>query len=203
MWSLIFIYDGFYQEALWLLAAAALIDSVDGALARKVDVKKRVPRIDGALLDNIIDYLTWTVAPLFWGYATLDIPIWILLICAIASAFGFANVEAKTGDHYFLGFPSYWNIVVFYLFLLDLPVTFATGILLAFALLTLVPVKFIYPSRSTALKPLTVILSLLYIFQLGLLLYLFDESPGALVYSSFIFPVYYFGLSFYVNMKPN
>ena len=29
--------------------------------------------------------------------------------------------DAKTEDHYFLGFPSYWNVVAFYAVVLDLP----------------------------------------------------------------------------------
>ena len=38
----------------------------------------------------------------------------------MASAFTFANVNMKTADGYFLGFPAIWNLVVFYLVILGL-----------------------------------------------------------------------------------
>ena len=201
LWALVLIYDGFYQEAIWVLAVSAIIDSIDGALARLSGTKKHAPRIDGALMDNIIDFLTWTVAPLFWIYATMDLPIWVLLTCSVASAFGFSNVQAKTEDHFFQGFPSYWNIVVFYIYLLELPSVFASGVLLMFAVVTFLPVKFLYPSRTDFLRPLTLGLGTLFMLQLVALMYYFDESPVLLIYSSFIFPFYYFGLSFYMNLK--
>jgi phosphatidylcholine synthase len=201
LWALILIYDGFYQKALWVLVASAVVDSVDGALARLAETKKHAATIDGALMDNVVDFLTWTAAPLLWIYATMQLPAWVLLICAIASAFGFSNAQAKTDDHFFLGFPSYWNIVVFYLFLLNLPVAFASAILLMFAFTIFVPVKFVYPTRTPFLRSLTLILGLVFVLQFLSLIYFFDESPPLLIYTSFLFPFYYFGLSFYLNIK--
>lgn len=203
LWALILIFDGYFQEALYLLAAAAIVDSVDGALARLADTKKFGARIDGALMDNIIDFLNWTIIPLLWIYATMHLPIWVLLICAIASIFGFTNTQAKTEDHFFLGFPSYWNIVVLYIYLLHLSGGLASAILLFFAAVTFLPVKFIYPSRTKFLRPLTTFLGIVYVLQLLALLYYFDAAAPLLVYSSFAFPFYYFGLSFYVNWRPS
>ncbi|MDR8393129.1 CDP-alcohol phosphatidyltransferase family protein [Aliifodinibius sp. S!AR15-10] len=201
LWSIILIYDGYYQHALWVLALSVFIDSIDGTLARAFDITKEAPKIDGALMDNIIDFVTWTIAPLFWAYAAMLIPLWVVMICAICSILGFSNTRAKTSDDFFLGFPSYWNIVVLYLFLLDLPLTFSSAVLLLFAAATLIPVKFIYPTKTVHFKTLTILLGSLFFLQLLLLLYLFDESPPLLIYSSFLFPVYYFGLSFYLNVK--
>lgn len=201
LWAMVLIYDGFFQEAIWVLAASAIIDSIDGYLARLTQAQKNAPKIDGGLMDNIIDFVTWTIAPLLWIYATIQLPVWVLLVCAIASAFGFSNTFAKTKDYFFLGFPSYWNIVAFYIYLLELPVGFASAILLMFAFVTFVPVKFVYPSRTPFLRPLTLGLAGLFILQLLALIYFFDESPVLLIYSSFIFPFYYFGLSFYLNLK--
>lgn len=201
LWALILTYNGYYQETVWVLAIAAIIDSVDGALARLVETKQHAPIIDGALMDNIVDFITWTIAPLLWIFATMSIPVWVLLICAVSSVFGFANTNAKTEDHFFLGFPSYWNIVVFYIFLLNLPTIFASAILLTFAFVTFLPIKFVYPSRTEFLRPLTLILGTIFAFQLLAMLYYFDHSAPLLIYSSFIFPFYYFGLSFYVNLK--
>lgn len=201
LWAILLTFDGFYKEAVWVLGAAVFVDAIDGTLARYVDIKNSAPKVDGALLDNIIDFITWTIAPLVWIYAALQIPAWVLFICAISSAFGFSNTQAKTSDNYFLGFPSYWNIVVFYIFLLNLPVTFASAILLIFAITTFLPIKFIYPSRTSFLKKLTLILGSVFALQLIALMILFQESPLYLIYSSFIFPIYYFSLSFYLNFK--
>ncbi|MGK7371162.1 MAG: CDP-alcohol phosphatidyltransferase family protein [Candidatus Halalkalibacterium sp. M3_1C_030] len=201
LWAILLTFDGFYKEAIWVLGAAVFVDAIDGSLARFVDIKRTAPKIDGALMDNIIDFITWTVAPLVWIYATMQVPMWVLFICAISSAFGFSNIEAKTSDNYFLGFPSYWNIVVFYIFLLNLPVNFASAILLIFAITTFLPIKFIYPTRTSHLKILTLILGSIFALQLIALMILFQESPLYLIYSSFIFPMYYFSMSFYLNFK--
>jgi len=201
LWAIILIYDGFYQEAIWVLAISAIVDSIDGALARLTGTKEYAPKIDGALMDNIIDFITWTIAPLLWIYATMQIPVWVLVVCATASVFGFSNTKAKTDDHFFQGFPSYWNIVVFYIFLLELPVAFASGILLMFAFVTFLPVKFLYPTRTPFLRPLTIGLGTLFTLQFIALMYYFDESAPWLIYTSFLFPFYYFGLSFYLNLK--
>lgn len=201
LWSIILIFDGFFQEAIWVLCAAALVDSVDGALARAVDIHSNAPRYDGALMDNIIDFITWTVAPLAWLYALMQFPAWVLLICAFASIFGFTNVEAKTEDNFFTGFPSFWNIVVLYIYLLDISIPIASAILIGFAITIFLPVKFIYPSKTDHFKVSILTLGALYVLQLLAMIILFDQTPLWLVYSSFLFPVYYFGASFYVQLK--
>lgn len=201
LWAIILIFEGYFQEAIWVLCAAAIIDSVDGALARSVDIHSTAPRIDGALMDNIIDFVTWTIGPLVWIYATIQVPAWVLMICAFASIFGFTNVAAKTDDNFFTGFPSFWNIVVLYIYLLDISAPIASIILLGFAVTTFLPVKFIYPSKTDYFKTSMLILGALYVFQLLAIIILFDQSPAWLIYSSFLFPIYYFSASFYVQLK--
>ena len=46
---------------------------------------------------------------------------WVLVVALVASAYGFCQMPAKTTDGYFVGFPSYWNIVAFYLYVLQMP----------------------------------------------------------------------------------
>src|SRR5699024_292389 len=65
------------------------IDSIDGTLARQIQIKVHAPQIDGGLMDNIVDFTTWTIAPLFWLYGTMHLPVWVLIVCATASLFGF------------------------------------------------------------------------------------------------------------------
>ena len=48
---------------LWLYATV-VIDASDGWFARRLVVVRRVPAIDGTLLDNIVDYLTFVFVQL-------------------------------------------------------------------------------------------------------------------------------------------
>src|SRR5699024_3235136 len=156
----------------------------------KLQVKIRAPLIDGALMDNITDFLTWTIVPLVWIYATMEIPLWVLMVCAVASLFGFTHKEAKSEDDFFTGFPSFWNIVVLYLYLLHFSATVASVILLFFAVATFLPIKFIYPSKNSFLRTLTLTLGAIYTLHLLALIILFDQASLLLIYSSFIFPIY-------------
>ena len=66
---------------LWLLLAA-FIDSIDGALARAAKVKTALPRFDGALLDNIVDYLTYVVVPAVFLYVAVPLPRHLAAVAA-------------------------------------------------------------------------------------------------------------------------
>lgn len=201
VWALIVTVNGEYQTALWLLSVTVVIDSIDGTLARKFEVKKTAPNIDGTLLDNIVDYLTWTIVPLIWAYYVLHLSLIVSLICVVASLFGFSNLNAKTPDHYFLGFPSYWNLVIFHLFTLNASPIVSDIVLFIGAVLVFIPLKWVYPSRTAILQKLTLALSGIYGIQLILLVYLFNNSPAWLIYSALVFPAYYLLLTVYLNIK--
>jgi phosphatidylcholine synthase len=109
-----------FRGSFIMMAVATAVDSSDGVLARALEVKTRIPNFDGALLDNIVDYLTYVVAPAYLMLCAGVLPagIWGYTVAAailLSSAYGFCQTNAKTPDHYFLGFPSYWNLVAFYL----------------------------------------------------------------------------------------
>src|SRR5688500_11111954 len=128
------------------------VDATDGVLARAARVSVRLPWFDGAKLDDIADYLAYVFVPALFVWRALLVPdAWTIPVAAamlLASAYGFNRDDAKTEDHFFTGFPSYWNIVVFYLLLAGLPSTVNAAILVALALLVFVPIKYIYPSRT-------------------------------------------------------
>src|SRR5262245_37041622 len=48
-----------------LMLIATLIDATDGTLARAIKIKDVLPQFDGRRLDDIVDFLTYTVMPLF------------------------------------------------------------------------------------------------------------------------------------------
>ncbi|MBK2124579.1 CDP-alcohol phosphatidyltransferase family protein, partial [Fangia hongkongensis] len=100
------------------IVIAVLIDAVDGTLARRVDIKKLAP-LDGSLMDNIIDFVNYAVVPSVWVYITDIVPdslkIISVIIIILASCYQFCQLDAKTEDHFFKGFPSYWNLAIYYL----------------------------------------------------------------------------------------
>jgi len=201
MYALIAIHHGQLQMALWMLGLSVFIDSIDGTLARLWDTKTRASLYDGALMDNIIDYVTWTILPLYWAYVAIGIPVWILLVASTASVLGFSNSEAKTDDYFFKGFPSYWNFVVLYCYLFNVSPTLTTILLIICTILVFIPLRYVYPSRTKFMQKTTLTFGTIYIIQLIAILYYFGDSPSWLVYSSLVFPIYYVILSLYLNIR--
>src|SRR5205823_3206518 len=109
--------------------------ATDGWFARRVRVKEVLPGFDGRRLDDLIDFQTYTSLPLLLIWRANLLPDgfgWCLLFPLLASAYGFCQVSAKTDDGYFLGFPSYWNLVAFYLYALNLPGWVSIALLVLF-----------------------------------------------------------------------
>jgi len=200
-WSLLMILEGEAAYSLWLLALAAAIDSIDGTLARKANVTLHTPHIDGALLDNLVDYITWVFLPVIWGYVFLNIPFIVCSIVVLASLFGFSHTQSKTEDNFFRGFPSYWNLLILYLYVFDTEAWLSSLILVLFALLVLAPVKLIYPSRTTVLKKTTLVLSIPFSIMIIAMLALLDETPLWISSGSLYYPLYYTVLSFYLQKE--
>jgi phosphatidylcholine synthase len=123
---------------------------------------------------------------------------WAMLI---SSGYGFSNLKAKTSDHFFTGFPSYWNIVVLYLFLLQLSPDVNALILLGFAAMVFVPIRYIYPSRTSVLPRTTNLLGVAWGAAMLVILWRYPLVSSTLVLASLAYPVYYFALSFAVHAR--
>ena len=141
-----------FINALWLMGIAIMIDAIDGTLARFFNVKKLAPKIDGALLDNIVDFLNYVITPCFFLLIEphmLDKPYeWLVLTCVLlSSTYQFTQNDAKTADHFFKGFPCYWNIVIFYLFIFNTPSLLNAIVLIGLSIMVFIPIKYVYPSR--------------------------------------------------------
>ncbi len=145
------IYQHQFVTAFWLMGLTIFIDAIDGTFARLFRVKKELPKVDGTLLDNIVDYFNYVMVPAFFLLINGLLPeAWRLFgagIIVLASAYQFCQIDAKTSDHFFKGFPSYWNIVVFYLFIWSAPPLINLAIIITLTLLIFVPIKYVYPSR--------------------------------------------------------
>jgi phosphatidylcholine synthase len=107
----------------WMLITL-LIDGVDGPIARALEVERIIPRIDGFLLDLIIDYVTCVIVPACFMYAFGVVPannwgIAVLCVMVLTSAIWFSRKDMMTEDNWFRGFPAAWNIMAPIMWLLD------------------------------------------------------------------------------------
>jgi phosphatidylcholine synthase len=178
------------------------VDGLDGTLARMFKVKGALPGFDGALLDNIVDYLNYVIVPALLLYqAELLPPTWDLIgaaLIALSSAYQFCQSDAKTEDNYFKGFPSYWNVVVFYLFFLGLAGWLNFGLIALLTALIFIPIKYIYPSRMSSHRRLTLGLTAIWALTILIALMQYPDPSLALLWFSLLYLVYYVGMSVYL-----
>ena len=136
---------------------AVVIDGTDGMMARAAEVKKVVPQFDGALLDNVVDFLMYVFVPAM-ALIYLDmLPEgydWVAAAPLMASGYGFCQADAKTPDSY-VGFPSYWNAIVGYLYVLSGGPVINAIVLIILSILVFVPIHYVYPTRTLMLRPVT------------------------------------------------
>lgn len=203
--ALVAIGEERYIWAFAWMGVTIAIDAVDGTLARVFNVKYYAPKIDGALLDNITDYFTYVIVPAFFVYQSGIIPgvlgVVSALAITLASAYQFCQSDAKTEDHYFTGFPSHWNVLVFYLFFMGLPAGVNLAIVLVLAVGVFVPVKYIYPSRTRAFRRVTLLLSTAWGILLLIFLLDYPQLNMGLLYASLVYVAYYFFISFYITWR--
>jgi phosphatidylcholine synthase len=206
------IYQQQFLLAFWLMAGAVIVDSVDGVLARWARVKTAVPQIDGALLDNILDYLNYVITPAFFLLVGNLLPLgWGFIGTSgvvLASAYQFTQPQAKTEDHFFKGFPSYWNIVVFYLFFWQTPPWLNLLIILILVVMVFVPIKYVYPSRldylthNRWLRRGMLLATLLWGAATAVLLWIYPDTSYLLVAFSMAYALFYAASSIYRTFVP-
>ncbi|HLF73377.1 MAG TPA: CDP-alcohol phosphatidyltransferase family protein [Anaerolineales bacterium] len=198
------VFEGNWRKAIIWIIVAMFVDGFDGMLARWFHVNEYAKTVDGGLLDNIIDYLNYVVvAALILIKAPGLLPPGFELAGAfsilLTSAYQFSQVDAKTDDqsYFFKGFPSVWNFLVIYMMLLGLNPWINLAVLVVCNILVFVPVKYLYPTRNTRLRRLTLGLTYLYgvIAIWGLLQY--PNVPQWVVWVSFGYLAYYAFLSFF------
>ncbi len=196
--------DASFRTAFLLMVVATVIDSTDGWFARKVNVRRYAPNFDGRRLDDLIDFHTYTTLPLLLLWRAEVLPAsqqaWLLLPL-LASAYGFCQTAAKTDDHYFLGFPSYWNVVAFYLYLLRWPSSLTLSVLIFFALLTFVPARYLYTSQRGPFSLLTNVLASAWAVCLLVLLWQWPQPSRTLLLASVSFPAYYLMVSWWITWR--
>jgi phosphatidylcholine synthase len=206
VWGLLAILAIFEQNwkmvFVWQLIAM-FVDGFDGMLARWFHVKEYAKGVDGGLMDNIIDYINYVLV------AALLLVKWpdlmpagfeVAAACSIllTSAYQFSQLDAKTSDdksYFFKGFPSVWNILVFYLIMVGLSPWANFLIVIICDILVFVPIKYVYPTRNTRLRKTTLSLSILYLVLCTWGLLQYPDVPKWVVWISLLYIVYYTVLS--------
>jgi phosphatidylcholine synthase len=195
-----------YATAFAWLAVAMFIDCTDGTLARRARVKAVLPYFDGSKLDDMVDYLTYVFVPVVLvvhaGLLPGGIPgLFIATLPLLASAYGFCNSEAKTPDHFFTGFPSYWNVVALYLFALGWPRWANVAVFVFLSAMVFVPIRYLYPSRTATLRAVTYVGGALWAVSVFVLLMQFPHPSRTLAVLSLLFPAYYVALSLWLHWR--
>ena len=208
--SLIAVLNNNQKEAFIWLGVAFLIDSIDGTLARKFNVKKNFPHIDGKMLDSIIDFFNYVIIPsimIYWfKYVPDQFIIIIPSILIFISIYSYVNLNVLTNDNYYNGFPAIWNVVVLYFYI------FGSSQMINFIILTLLillkfsPLKCIHPLRVNKLKYLSIFFTILW-FLMSALLVLIKQSDINPVYELFfmfswvVSNIYFISLSLFKTFR--
>src|SRR5262249_2193862 len=173
--------------------------------------KEVLPNFSGTHLDDLVDFLTYTCLPLLLLWRAEVLPpqlAWCWLVPLLASAYGFCQVAAKTADGYFLGFPSLWNVVALYLYLMQWPVELTVGVTWLLAFLTFVPSRYLYPSRGRGW--LNRVATWGGVVWAGVVLWIlarmvegdaFDEWTRWLALASLTYPAYYLAASWVISVR--
>ena len=196
--------DGRARSAFGWLAVAVLIDATDGMLARAARVKQTVPWFDGSKLDDLVDYFTFVIVPAVFVYQFQLMPASTSLLLTglmlMASGYGFCQAEAKTADFFFTGFPSYWNIVVFYLYAAQTPAWLNAGVVGLCVVLVFVPIRYVYPSRTVPFRRLSNGLGMVWTALVVVLIWQLPRPHPWLLGGSLFYPVYYVAVSVYLHL---
>jgi phosphatidylcholine synthase len=110
------VIEGHARAAILWLVGALVLDGVDGPLARKLDVRTRIPTLNGNSLDLVIDYFTCTIVPVAFLYR-FDIlpdktvgPVGFAML--FVGALWMARTDQETDDGWFNGFPAEFNMII-------------------------------------------------------------------------------------------
>ena len=192
---------GEFEEAILWMLLALFVDSVDGTLARRARVKELIPSFDGRTLDDIVDFLNYVIVPALFMIWAGSVPHWgWAALPVVASAYGFSQADAKTDDHFFLGFPSYWNVVAIYAYTLDVSGAAMVAWLVGLSVAVFVPLKYLYPSRMRFLFWTTNLGGLIWSWVVAFAI-AFPDRVGdfPLIKLSLLYPAYYVAVSIWLG----
>ena len=201
VFALIAAAEGEIRRSFLLLIATLVIDSTDGIMARRAKVRVVLPHFDGAMVDNVIDVLTFVWVPVFimWRADLLPHSLWLTLP-VLAALYAYGQTEMKTADAFFLGFPSYWNVIALYLYWLRPSAPAAVLMIVIPAVLTFIPTRYLYASKNRILWKTTWTLGAIWLLTVVVMLSQRAPSP-TLIWLSLFYPAYYMIASFTIDWR--
>jgi phosphatidylcholine synthase len=182
--ALIFATGGQWEAMFVCLGVAAIVDGIDGPLAREFQVAEVLPRWSGDTLDLVVDFVTYVFVPAYAiaasGLLPPELAIASGVVVVLTGALYFADRAMKTDDNYFRGFPALWNFAAFYLYVLEPSPWLSAALVIVLAVLSFAPIKFVHPLRVKHLRPLNIVLLVAWVL-LALDTVLMGLSPGPYV----------------------
>jgi phosphatidylcholine synthase len=149
------------------LGLALVIDGIDGTLARVANVAETASAIDGAVLDLVIDFLTYVLVPMvaLWRSDLMPVTLsfWLSVLVVFASGLYFANTRMKTKDYWFRGFPAIFNVLAIYLFVLRPPALVSATLILVATAGMFAPIVFVHPMRVKQLRVFNIVALLAFV----------------------------------------
>ena len=177
------VFNGQWREALLWLIVCQVLDGLDGPIARKMDVTIHAPRIDGHVLDLVVDYLTCVVVPVALlarlEMLPLHYEVWVAGAIFITSALWFARVDQETDDHWFNGFPAVWNLVVPSFLILGASQQTVMIFSILLCALQLTTIKIPHLVRVSWMRNLTLPLTVIYLVNLTSLSWAYSDKSGS------------------------
>jgi phosphatidylcholine synthase len=194
------VIDGRYRDALLWLLAAQILDGLDGPIARKIDVEFYADRIDGRILDLVVDYITCVLVPLALLVRLELLPTHFetLVVGAVFlfSALWFARTDLETEDHWFNGFPAAWNLVVPTFLIMGSTRTEVLIVTIALCISQLTNLKF--PHKVEPMRWVTLPFAVLYLGNLAWLSW--DYSPTAQSHANLFQAIVLIGFPLYIML---
>ena len=152
-----------FKAFIWL-GLSLMIDGIDGPIARFLKVDKKLPHIDSHMLDSIVDYIN------IYFYTRIHATPFKHFTSRLKYSFPNNNYadfshfvfkqNTKTVENNYVGFPAIWNIVIFYLAILDTNPILNVSILLFLIILKFLPVQFVHPFRTEKLRRFTLLVNI-------------------------------------------
>jgi phosphatidylcholine synthase len=169
---------------IWLMVTL-VIDGVDGPIARALVVKDRAPRIDGYVLDLIIDYVTCVIVPAAFMYQFNVLPsgdFGLALVGAVVftSAIWFSRTDMMTSDNWFRGFPAAWNLVAPVLYLMQARTSVGAVVTIVLCVLSLTNAAFPHIMRAQFLRTVTLPVATIWVIAITVGAAVLPKHPWAL-----------------------
>ena len=156
---------GHWPEMFGWLGLALIVDAVDGPLARRLNIAEVLPNWSGDTLDLVVDFTTYVFVPAYAiaasGFLVPHLAPLIGIAVVVSGALYFSDLRMKTGDNYFRGFPTLWNVAAFYLFLLRPSPWIASLAIALLVVATFLPIRVMHPVRVERFRRFNIALMLI------------------------------------------